>query len=365
MSTSLIADNWSLQDIGELLQNGLDQRDTHSITISKTARHAYAPLPKSAVAIEALFDLITDIVLRDQLLVEKKFTSSWADFDVGLHQLVKEDVIRPFEFLAQAKTLEDPRNEFVRRLCMTRSLREAHKKNVALWDRSEEINDPMLSQTLWGGAGMLARAFIGEKGYTPHPLRRRLFQQANLVLPHEDASDQLIATIQEKRASLSKSKFGRDKLYSLRLNVPPMPILVMREASDATQLLPIALQMRDRYQDLRDWLREYQRTFEEEKFSKRFSFEKSLRSVSAYIDSLSGSIDPNAATYTAGLSILKVAFKGRPIEVLKNQFGVRASANRLILAGSGLKELRRLLGFFGHQRSGIGLRVVEHFRSHD
>ena len=42
---------------------------------------------------------------------------------------------------------------------------------------------------------------------------------------------------------------------------------------------------------------------------------------------------------------------------------VQVQASKLTFAPSGAKELRKLLGFFGHERSAAGLRTMEHFAS--
>ena len=367
MGGSLIADNWSLQNIAELLVDGPRDDIAEAIKIDKAAgTHSLEPLPAAAVSFEALFDLITDIVLRDQLLVDSKFTSIWKTVSSDLDKLVENGVVRPFEFLAQPEKLDGPREEFIRRLCFTKSIEVLHERNTKEWNRVREVSDPLISSTLWGGAGMLARAFTSEKGYTPHPLRRRLFQQANIVLGVEDAASNLVGVIREKRASLSNSVFGSDSLYALRLSLPPIPMLVIREAKDASQIFPIAVQMRNEFQELRDWIKQYQIAISASDFSQRTRFEKVIRSISTYIDSKkTGQPDPNAPTFTAGISALKIGLRANPIETLRNQFGVRATANRLILSGSGLQELHRLLQFFGHRNSAVSVRLVEHFRTKD
>jgi hypothetical protein len=366
MGTSVIADNWSLQTIAELLVDGLTDGSVESIKFDKSAgTHSYASLPEAGISLEALFDLLTDIVLRDQLLVDEKFTSTWSPIGGGLHELVERQLILPTQFLADPTRIEGPRAEFVERLCITPSIREAHEVNAQGWNRDGVTPDPMLSAALWGGAGMLARAFVNEKGYTPHPLRRRLFQDAGIVLRVEDSPSLLAAVIREKRASLTRSSIGNDLLYGLRITLPPIPILVIREAHDVSQLLHIAMQIRDSFQGLRDWLAEFQLAITSEDFFNRESFEKILRSISTYIDSLKGSVDPNAPTFTAGVGALKVATKQNPLERLKNKFGIRANANRLILSGAGVEEFNRLLGFFGHRHSALGIKLFEHFRSRD
>jgi len=74
-----------------------------------------------------------------------------------------------------------------------------------------------------------------------------------------------------------------------------------------------------------------------------------------------GNIDSNVPTFTAEIDILKIAIKGNPINSLRNQFGVRAMVNKLILGHSGNAELKKLLRFFGHHNSDIGMKILDHF----
>lgn len=60
MSQSVISDNWSLQNVSELLTNGIDSDIGHVITPNtETDSHGYEEIPSAVIAIEALFDLIT------------------------------------------------------------------------------------------------------------------------------------------------------------------------------------------------------------------------------------------------------------------------------------------------------------------
>ncbi|MES1196672.1 MAG: hypothetical protein ABUL58_06995, partial [Steroidobacter sp.] len=123
MSQSVIADNWSLQNISELLLNGINPDFGHVVTPSiHTDSHRYDEIPLAAVAIEALFDLVTDVILRDQILVDDKFAGAWLKKGGPLNVLVKNSVVRTFPFLGNPEQLVGPREEFVARLCVTSSL---------------------------------------------------------------------------------------------------------------------------------------------------------------------------------------------------------------------------------------------------
>lgn len=364
MSQSVISDNWSLQNISELLTDGIDSGNGYFITPDiESDSHAYEETPSAALAIEALFDLITDVILRDQILVDEKFAGAWFSKDGPLNRLAEQSVVRPFPFLRDPAQLAGPRDEFVDRLCLTNSLKREHQENVLGWENAKTTPNPYLSQTIWGGAGMLARAFVYEKGYTPHPVRKRLFQKAGIALPDTDAVLRACNTINEKRASIVALQASRHEIYSLHVSMDPLPIKVIRESSCPADIPAVALQVRQDYAELRHWLGLYQRSISSGDYKDIQKHQKILSSISQYVDSFMRKAGPDTATFTAGIDILKIAFKGSPINTLHNQFGVRAMINKLILGASGRAELRKLLKFFGHHNTSIGMKVIEHFSS--
>jgi hypothetical protein len=362
MSQSVISDNWSLQNISDLITEGINPEDTHFITPNtETDSHEYEPVPWGIIAIEALFDLITDIILRDQILVEEKFSGAWLAKNGPLSKLAEKSVVRPYPFLLEPQKLVEPRDEFVARLCLTNSLKQEHKENAIGWANSNSTPHRYLSQTLWGGAGMLARALVYEKGYTPHPVRKRLFQKAGIVLSGSDSVVRVRDTINEKRASIRALQSSSDELFSLQVNMEPLPIRVIQEASSVTDILTVALQIRDEYLELRNWLGEYQQDISSGDYKSIQKHQKTLHSISQYVDSFMGNAASDAPTFTAGIDILKIAIKGSPINTLQNQFGVRAMINKLIIGHSGSAELKKLLRFFGHHNTVIGMKTMNHF----
>jgi hypothetical protein len=203
MSQTTISDNWSLQDVSHLLSEGIDARGIGQfIVVDKAANsHDYKDVPQAVIAIEALFDLLTDIVLRDEIRVDEAFIDAWAEADGPLVVAVQQGIVKSFRFLGQPQELVSPRNEFVERMCVTASLKKRHEENVAEWERNKTTPDRYLSQALWGGAGMLARALVYQTSYTPHPVRKRLFQESGIALQNNGAMVRLNQTIKEKRAS--------------------------------------------------------------------------------------------------------------------------------------------------------------------
>jgi len=362
MSQSVISDNWSLQNISELLVEGINSDSSHFITPDpKKGTHEYKEVSSAAIAIEALFDLITDVILRDQILVDEKFSGAWLQESGPLNKLAKQSVVRAFPFLNNPTVLNGPRDEFVDRLCSTQSLKHEHQENVLGWQKSKTTPYPYISQTIWGGAGMLARAFVYEKGYTPHPVRKRLFKKTGIALSDSDAVLRICNTIDEKRASIRALQSSNHELYSLQLNMDPLPIKVIRESACPADIPVVALQIRDEYQELRGWLGQYQQSINSGDYKEIQKHQKILNSISQYVDSTMGTTGTDSTTFTAGIDILKMAIKGSPVDALQNQFGVRAMINRLILGTSGNAEFKKFLKFFDHHNTNIGMKVIEYF----
>lgn len=361
MSNAIISDNWSLQYIAELLTKGLDEADSHYIIIDREKdSHEYKPVASAIIYIESLFDFLTDIVLRDQIIVEEKFEHTWRRHGSPLIMAANAGVIRSFPFLGDDEMLKRPRDEIVNRLCVTSTLKRDHKENTSGWEKNRVTPNKYLSQTLWGGAGMLARGFVYEKGYTPHPVRKRFLIEAGIAIGN-DAAVRLSNLMDEKRASIASAHRNNDELHTLTISIPPLPIRIIQESSTPNDLVTVALQIREEYQELRNWLRCYQKALSDGSYKDILKFQKILHSISTYIDSLLGVTDSNAATYTAGIGVFKIAMKGQPINAIRNQFGLRSMINELIVNSSGYADLKKLLGFFGHRDTVVGMKVVEHF----
>jgi hypothetical protein len=361
MAQSVVADNWSLQDISTLFTEGLESDFAGEIVLANDA-HSYQPIRSAIIQTEALFDFLTDLLLRDEILVEEQFTNAWENVASPLLAAKQLGVVKSYPFLSEPEKIDGPRNVILSHICSTESLKTAHQKNVEGWNSTRETPDPLLSATLWGGAGMCARSFVYEKTYTPHPLRKRLFINSGFMLPAGDALHQLTTFLNDKKVNVSKKIFGNDSLYSAYVNIPALPIRIIQEASSANQLISTALQMRDDFQSLRDWLKMFQNAISLDDTKSMLMYRKQLDSVSQYIDKKIGyGVSGNPVTMEAGLGTFKIATEGNPIENIKNQFGIRATLNKLIFGAGGKPEIRKYINMFGEKGTEIGYEIEKSF----
>lgn len=176
MNQDAITDNWSLQVIAELFKRGLPAKTTHTLDPDfSTDSFVYTDISYAAIAIETLFDFLVDLVLRNQLIVDERYTVSWQMYQGPLQMVSDQKIIKPYPFLNKPVEIDDLRLEFIERLCVTSGLRSVQRENELSWDRRIKSTSQYFSQILWGGASMLARSFAYEKSYTPYPIRKRFF----------------------------------------------------------------------------------------------------------------------------------------------------------------------------------------------
>lgn len=361
MADGVVADNWSLQDVSSLLREGLEAEPAGEIIVSEEV-HSYKAVSSAAIQTEALFDLMTDLVLRDEILVEERFTHAWEEYDSPVIHARNHGVIRSYPFLNEPHKISGPRKRIIEHICSTEPLKLAHAANVEGWSKKRETPDPLLSATLWGGAGMCARSFVYEKSYTPHPLRKRLFLNSGFMLPAQDALHQLTTFLEDSRVKVSKKIYGNDSLYSMYLSLPSIPIRVIQESSTPAQLITVSLEMREEFKTLREWLKSFQNAITEENQNELLRRRKELDSVEQHVESKIGyGTTKKPVSMTAGLGIFKLSVAGDPINLIRNQFGVRATLNNLIFGPNGKNELSKYVRMFGEQGTPIGYEISQHF----
>lgn len=363
MGQRVIADNWSLQDVSELLTQGIDPEDNPGISALTDPGTLGAPLPRAVISFEALFDLLTDIVLRDQILVDDQYHDAWFGLDEPLADLARRSIVRPHPFLDYPERLDAPRKLFLAKLLLNPLMSKEQEQNEAAWMTTHTTPHRFTSQLVWGGAGMLARAWLNQAPYTPHPLRRRLFERAGIVLHGQPqaALSELNHAVAEHRTEIYRGHAGEHSMYGLQVMLPALPALVLREASSLSDLFDVASQMRDELSEVRTWLSRFQEALSLGDFKAVAPERKRLRSLAKQVDRALGKKAPNGATMAIGWSWLKFSTKLDPEEWMTKLNPVQTQLNRLTFAPSGHAELRKLLGFFGHERSEVAMKTLEYF----
>lgn len=364
MGQRVIADNWSLQAVSQLLKEGVDPGDNFGIGPLTDPGQDAAPLPQAAIDIEALFDLLSDVVLRGQILVDENFKDAWFGTSDALGELARRSIVRPHSFLQNPERLEAPRAEFLKSLLLNDAMLKEHAANEAAWAKSRTTPHQFTSQLVWGGAGMLARAWVYETSYTPHPLRRRLFQRAGVVLPAPPtALGEFKRDVARHRDLLYTTSANHDAVSGMHIVLPAIPALILRDANSLSEMFVVASQMRDQLSELRAWLSQFQEAISTGDFKDISRERERLRALEKEVERALGKKSADAPTLNVGVSWLRVTHKLDLGKWMPKKDMVQVQASTVTFAPSGHRELRKLLAFFGHERSATGVKVIKHFAS--
>ena len=362
MGQRVIADNWSLQTVSQLLKEGIDPEDNLGVLPLTDPNKEAVPLPQAAIDFEALFDLLTDIVLRDQILVDESFKDAWFGTSDALSELARRSIVRPHGFLQDPERLQAPRAEFLKSLLLNEVMHKEQAANEAAWAESRSTPHQFTSQLVWGGAGMLARAWIYETSYTPHPLRRRLFQRACVVLPAPPtALGEFKRDVSQHRDALYPSSPSHDAVVGLHIVLPALPALILRDAHSLSDIFVVASQMRDQLSELRAWLSQFQEAISAGEFKEISAARGRLRMLGKEVERALGKKSADAPTLNIGVSWLRVTHKLDLGKWIRKTDRVQVQASTVTFAPSGHKELRKLLALFDHDRSVVGAKVIQHF----
>ena len=347
-------DNWTLQNAGELICNGLDGDTAHDLVFSSDgAAFHYAEVSQDVIRFEALCQFLSNIVFADNLFVDGEFASTWIKY-APIKSVQEQGILAPKPFRDVSDQWLLRRETIADELCVNAALLKKHRANKRSYSAKGESSDPFLAQLLWGGAGMLARASYFGLPYVPHPSRERLFRRTRFLSGSSSAETLVKDFITTQRLKLSEQVDGSG--FLARINLPAVAVIIIENSADLSDLMKTALQVRREYRHLRNWLGKFQVALDQEDTKSILSERKKLESVARHVDSYITLTPVGDTTLQFGLGWLKVATKaGSPGNALKNMFGVRAELNRLILAPAGRKSLKKFLRMLGEENTSRGL----------
>jgi hypothetical protein len=360
MPNLLMIDNWSLEEVCSLLLGGVSTHSIEEIAFDpRRQKHLFRQTPESIIQFDALLQLLSDLVLRDELVVDDRYATGWCFPSSPMLPLQSESVVKLYPFLSSAAQLAEPRKVMLDELCITQSLKDLQDQNDVLWKEKREYGP--CSAVIWGGASMLARSHVLQMPYTGHPLRQRLIKQTALVAPRASATDKVMDVINTERTRLFQQIGASGVRTYANFNLPPVAVEVINNSQTADELIPVALQLRDKYSKVRKWLTTYEQAYADEDTKQLIKHKKKLDSVAKSIDALQVPKSGGTTNLSIGVSWLRLSWSGNPLEAVQNKFGVRAAISELILASQGQTAFKKLLSFFDEENSKLGLEVYKTF----
>ena len=359
----LLIDNWVLQDVGECLVSGLAPEESSVISIDQDNNsHIILDVPFSGVQIEALLELLVNIVLRDSLYIDSGFIETWAEHEPVFTPLLKSGLVRGIPFPVEDNALIEARKLSVERLCVTDSLLEEQARNEQSWSAGKGVVNPYMSAVLWGTAGMLARSHVYEAPYSGHPLRKRVIEQTLFASPSRDIVSETQDWLTDKRIHLFETVTANGSERMASITLPPVAIDVIEEANDISQLIPVAYQLRDKYSKMREWLKYVQEAIDTEDPKGIVKYKKTLNAVSRDLDREMGKTESGKVSLQIGIGWPNLSIELGTLDHVVKRFGMRAMINNQILSPKGEKSVKKLLRLFDEEKSSIGQSAMSYLQ---
>jgi len=140
--------------------------------------------------------------------------------------------------------------------------------------------------------------------------------------------------------------------------VPPLAVKAIEDSENIEQLIPAALNLRDRYLGLRSWLAEYQKALDEEDEGQQLKYERLLREISRSLQVQYGAKDSGGSGLSLSTFFFKLDLSRSLVDKLRNSFGVRSALCDLVMTARGNKAIERLIAMFGEGKSLLGRDVL-------
>ncbi len=253
----MLTDNWIYQDIAELFSQGPREGVRGLVTVGHDELK-WSTADWCGIALESLLTVLGAIVLRDRMLVEQNYVEAWISESSPVLGLHAGGILCP---IPDPDGLPQVRSRYYREIFHVPALQRWHKDQVAAMRTSPEAASGYGSAVLWGSVGYLARGALLNVTYVGHPVRRRFLAQSGLVRSDGDAAARTFTTIDAVRGRyLAVLEDTATRL--LRLVVPPLLVEIIENASTPEDLVLAALQLREEYRPLRQWLAQFQRALD-------------------------------------------------------------------------------------------------------
>lgn len=364
MPTSLLIDNWTLQDVESLLAGDVGDAKVGEIYLSQDREtHDFSSGLEATVRIDALLTLLTNVVCFDNLHIDNGFVNTWKRDVSQLTPLENLGVLGLVDYSKFDRQRRELSSVMLNELCVTPSLRAAMQRIQEEWATTRESSDPHLSALVWGTAGMFARSHITATPYFGHPLRRRLIAETRMFVPRSSAAEQFDAFVRTQRTKMFRYRAERLSGTFSHLVLPPFAVQIIEEASCLEDLVPVALQIRDQNLPLRHWLSDYQAAIDEEDEKRQIKFEATLMSVARSIEAKYGADKSGSIGFSLSTAFFKFDVPKSLVDAMRNSIGIRATLSKMVLTPRGHKAMEKLLAMLSVGGTSLGRDVSTALRA--
>jgi hypothetical protein len=157
---------------------------------------------------------------------------------------------------------------------------------------------------------------------------------------------------------------GREIYGSVgHVSVPPIAVRAIEESDNIAQLIPAAINLRDRYKGLREWLGRYQDAIDIENEKDQLTHEKLLLDLAQSLKVTYGADKSGETGVSISTAFFNLDIPQSLLDKVRNSFGVRSTLCKLLMAPRGQQALKKLLSMLGEGKSLLGSNVLQELRS--
>ncbi|MCW7464001.1 MULTISPECIES: hypothetical protein [Leptospira] len=352
-------DNWALEDLAYLFDQGIDYEDSNKLIIDRKKNSYYFESINSAVLqLECLFALINELILRENIFYDQKFSKGW-QIDKNLKELDKHILI-PIDIPTFNQEVYRARERAIDILCVTDKMKVHQKENENEYKISKKSPHSYFGQVVWGAAGNLGRSALLGSAYIPHPIRASLLNQAHFFNRPIDINSKITDWIKEERIKIFTNLTPAGKQDTLEIILPPLVSEVIEQCNNLKDLIPTTLNLREKYSKVREWISEYQESIISENPKKILNFQKTLNLVSKDINDRKNNGDLGSTSI--GISFFSIDLPTKSLPSPGKYFGIRSAFSKLILNKRGNSALSKLMKWFDCSDQKIEDILKNHFK---
>ena len=357
---SVLTDGLAMQDVAILLKLGLINAYAKDLKlIDRNGNYKYELIPQGVIQLESLINFLYDLILKDEIVVDKRYRSLWKGSYQILDELEIIKLIVSKEFKDQNNQLNYTRNEVLNQFNLPTKIKNYFFDETGM--NKTYSQDVQLSLMIHGAASNISKASILETGYTPHPLRRSILN--HVYNSSQKNSLNIISEIVKKQRVEYIANLNKEEYLNLgEIFLEPIVVSVIEESNTIDDLFKVALQVRNhkRFVQLRKFLSEFQEAIIDEDIKK-------LQGITSILNSLDeikelNLKDHGSITLKLFGGILNFSIKPNLKFAIDKNYRIKTTIQEMILGKGSRSTLKKLIKMFDSNFD-MTEEIIDHFLS--